>query len=1075
MGPKIRMSVLWQLLLVGAVSAVRGACSERDRHMSSKSNGKAPRHARVSVAVMVGSVLALLATPLTLGTASAAANADDASVTIDANSLNTNTQANTGGVSIQADYQTVTPATTSAKIYFTVLNTDGPDYNTATPNVGVPCGVVPAPGNGHVLCAIPDAAGAAGTDDIIVYADDTTPAPVFVTDPGNVLSGETTVTFSGAPSNVSLAASSSSAATGTCVPITLTATDSGGRRVDLRSFTLSAPAGVTFYDSTCEGASIGTSVMTNNNGTVTFGAAAGAPGGVLAITATAVDAPHAPGSTSINWIVPTTYALSSTPASIVGYVGTASAFTIQVTDPSGRPAEGVAVEAETSSIHDVVSCVAEPGHVGATTDHNGDIICNVANDGTAVNGDVVTVWIGGATYVPGTDPATRPTATFGALPNTNDAHFTLTCPNQSNGGAPSTTLCKVPTDQHSVTYTATVLDSSTNSPIPGVTVSFAGTSGGTGGPITPSNGVATTGADGTATFTVTDASPANLDDDLVTASIGNSYGAGPTTAEWLTRQASDITLTPLLQTVTRGGVVSVTGQLVDQFGSPFAVPGGSMLFGSSNPSTPLVPMSATGSATFTYTSTSTSVPDSITAHEGAVSSSHPALVEFVNGSTTASSVTVDTSGNGSSLVCPGTGAPNNTNLTIGVSDTTVCAIVKNSNSPAETLAGKSVTFTVSIGKVDATNPTATSTTTYTVPTGPNGIATAVVSSNTSGTQTVTATADGASGSGTLTYALPTVDKARNIVVSPTSASITAGNQQKFTWTVTDQFANPVAGATVSYTQAGAGLSGATSSGTLVTGADGTASVVITTASTDNGAGSVTGTLQQAAPPAPLNQCNDAAGVPASATTAGNCTAAATYTVLGSSLPTSVALKIAGGVTKGHQETVTATVTNANGSPAGNQVIRFLVTGANGLIGSSVTNSAGVATFTYLASHAGVDAITAYDDINNDNVQEGDEPGHHAKATITGVTDRPTIHLTSGPGSVTVHVATHPAMAKVLVTYYVKRYGAFRKIGTSRAGTLGRASMEFFFPKGVVRRFKARVNSKQGITGAKTVAKTITVR
>ena len=61
----------------------------------------------------------------------------------------------------------------------------------------------------------------------------------------------------------------------------------------------------------------------------------------------------------------------------------------------------------------------------------------------------------------------------------------------------------------------------------------------------------------------------------------------------------------------------------------------------------------------------------------------------------------------------------------------------------------------------------------TATTGKNGIATAFVASTKSGTQTVTATADSASSGGAATYALPTVDKARNIVISPVSATITA--------------------------------------------------------------------------------------------------------------------------------------------------------------------------------------------------------------------------------------------------------------------------------------------------------------
>ena len=65
--------------------------------------------------------------------------------------------------------------------------------------------------------------------------------------------------------------------------------------------------------------------------------------------------------------------------------------------------------------------------------------------------------------------------------------------------------------------------------------------------------------------------------------------------------------------------------------------------------------------------------------------------------------------------------------------------------------------------------------------------------------------------------------------------------------------------------------------------------------------------------------------------------------------------------------MTATVKNADGSPAAKPGGPgfAIVTGANGLIGSAVSNASGVATFSYVATHAGTDAISAYDDINND--------------------------------------------------------------------------------------------------------------
>jgi hypothetical protein len=1064
--------------------------------MSSRTTGTTGRRARVSVAVVVGSVVAALASPILLSTASALASADDVSVTIDSASRNTDQPAVTGApATIQVDLQ-LAAGHASAPIYYTVLNANAPDYAQAPFPNGALCNAAPV--GTTTTCSIPDVgdpptATTTGTDQIEVFADDAG-APAKVTDAGTVVSAPTLVTFSGNPSTVSLTASSPAATQNTCTLYTLTASDNLGQRAAGQAFTLSAnetPAGtIKFYQSDCTTLLGAPPYKTDSTGTYTFGVASDTVGsGTVTVTANnaipnSTPAAFATASVNATWAAGGAAAvttLTPTPTSFTGYAHTLASYTITATDHSGLPVEGVSL---TSTTESGGPDFGTPLTCPSATDHNGQTTCTIRNNGTPGTDVFDTSVTGGTATV-------RPTATFVALPATSAGEFTLTCPDQTNGGA-AATICVVPTDQHSVTYSATVLDTTAaHAPISGVTVNFATSGSGTGSTpptTTPLTGSGITNASGVATFVVTNSTATNGDDVSVIATIGDPAHSGFTTtathAHWETRQAATITITPQLQTITKGGSVTFTAQELDQFGAPWTTAdtitpfvGGSDI--ALNGSAALAPkLTTNGAATFTYASSATATtPDTITATgtpSGATTPpSQEGQVVFVSGSTTAGSVTVDTSGNGTASTCPSVGTPLNNNLPLGTSDTRVCAIVKNSGN--EALAGKTVTFTVSNGQIGASNPTATSTTTYTTSTNASGIATAVVTSTTSGTQTVTATADGVSGSGTLNYASPTIDKARTITASPTSATITAGNQQKFTWTVKDQYGNTVAGAALVYTQGGAGSSGATSSGSLVTGPDGTASVTITTLSTDNGAGSITATIQQPAPPSPLNQCNDAANVPASATTAGNCTASATYTVLGSSAPTSLELNVAGGVTKGHQETVTATVKNADGSPAANQVVRFLVTGANGLIGSSVTNAAGVATFAYLAAHAGVDVITAFDDVNRDGAQQGNEPGHQAKATITGVTDRPTIQLTSGGGSVTVHVSTHPAMANVLVTYYVKRYGAFRKIGTSRAGTLGHASETFFYPKGVVRRFKARVNSKQGITGAKTVSKQITVR
>ncbi len=84
---------------------------------------------------------------------------------------------------------------------------------------------------------------------------------------------------------------------------------------------------------------------------------------------------------------------------------------------------------------------------------------------------------------------------------------------------------------------------------------------------------------------------------------------------------------------------------------------------------------------------------------------------------------------------------------------------------------------------------------------------------------------------------------------------------------------------------------------------------------------------------------------------------------------------------GTTQTFTATVKGTNGSLLPNVVVRFTVTGVNPIASTAATtNSNGQATFSYVGSHSGVDTITAYADVDNDNAQDNGEPG--ASTTIT---------------------------------------------------------------------------------------------
>jgi hypothetical protein len=1059
---------------------------------------------RTSAIAVVTAVIASLAATLTATPAAAAVPATG--VSIDSDSQHLNVQAGDGSTAtLNVSYS---PTTSTSILYWAVLS--GPATNPATP--AFPGNVTPYTGSnacaptvaGHAQCLVPNG-GTPGTNTIEVFADNNADQKF---DGGDVISGPTNVIFSDVPAHVTLTPHSSRSTAGTCILYTALATDSLGQPAVNRALTIdvsetlaSGTGTITLYNippntpPDCETpsessvAAANPATITDNtqttasDGTLVFGVSADHAGsgtvkvtwsGLVNDTATAVWTDGGPDSVITLAVSPTT--------SVTQYVGTQASYLVTATDHNGDPVQGVTVNKMTDAASpDQIP--ASPTTPCGVTNHLGQVTCSIINAGSGHSGtDTLTFWVDNS--VPGThgagpdtvEPQVRATAIFRELPAFNSA--TLTCVDQLAGPTKNQPVgsCTLPTTQNSVTFTETLTNN--GAPVVGAVIEFHDTSSLLGNSSTPvADTFVTTDANGDATFTVANPSPVAGNFVNVTAFLG-TVNLNNASANWQTPQASNLALTPPLQSVTKGGQVTVVAQVTDQFGTPWATTD-SISYSTGGPDSLVpgasgvnVPTSSTGSLVITYTSLPSATGfDVISAHD-ANGRNGQAKVIFLNGPSVASTVTVDTSGNGNSAVCPGAGPAQNTNLVLGVSNTHVCAIVKNSSN--EVLAGKTVTFTVDIGQVDQNNPTGGSTKTYVTATNEAGIATAVVSSTTSGTQTVTATADGTSGTGTLTYALPGIDKARNISVTPTSAAITAGNSQKFTWKVIDQFGNPVSGVTLSYVQAGAGLSGATSSGNILTGPDGTASVVINTSASDTGAGSITATIQQPSAPTPLNQCGNAANNPASAATAGNCTAAATYTVTTGSPPAHVVLTTTQ-VTKGHQEVVTARVTNADGTTSANQVVRFLVTGANGLIGSAQTNSSGVAVFSYPAKHAGIDRISAFVDLNNDTLQESNEPGKHTKVIVGGIKEHPTMFLTTKHRSVTIHVRTHPVLPRAVVKYYVKRYGKFHKIGTSHAGLLGKASMKFFFPKGVVRTFKAKVIGNQGIKGGKTKKKTIRIR
>jgi hypothetical protein len=183
------------------------------------------------------------------------------------------------------------------------------------------------------------------------------------------------------------------------------------------------------------------------------------------------------------------------------------------------------------------------------------------------------------------------------------------------------------------------------------------------------------------------------------------------------------------------------------------------------------------------------------------------------------------------------------------------------------------------------------------------------------------------------------------------------------------------------------------------------------------------------------------------------------------VPASLLVQAAGPHKVGDQELLAATVTNSDGTPAVNQLVRFTISGANTASGSGATTPKGVAFIAYTPTNAGTDHVSAFDDLNNNGVKDVGEPSGTLSLTIVsgagsgpGVTEKPTIRLTSRHGQVTVHVVSHPSLAHAVVTYYLRKKGVFRKIGTNHTGSAGRAHMTFREPVGAELVFRAKVGS-----------------
>ncbi|HWB66360.1 MAG TPA: Ig-like domain-containing protein [Mycobacteriales bacterium] len=1021
----------------------------------------------------------------------------------------------------------VTTTGSPTNLEWTVIS--GPDAvgTTAYPN-GHDC----APANASPsVCTIPNTHGS-GTDLIGIF-DGTGSNSAFV---GGEQATELTVTFAAAPFRVTLSPQLSSIAASGCALYTVTAADQAGLPAPGAVITVQVtePTGLLSFGNplgTCtsnvhpissssgllsssatERFAVTTGTSGDTAGKVTFGVTSSAAGTASVVAYSNGGADAAPttsdpssqtASLAIGTGGPSSVAqLAVTPANVTQYVGTSVAYTVVATDANHNAIAGAEVD-YVSTGPDPQSASPSPKACG-TTDSSGVATCVLTNGGVAGT-DTITFYVNVQGGTPGPDSGEGQQtvlATFQPLPNNGNFDIVTVCNSQFVDLPGQRQNCIVPIDGNSVVFTAAVVSSTNGAPLSGVRVDFANsvTAGPSPTDITPATATCTTGADGTCTETVTEVRPLNNEIIGAAASVGGRPGATPgtrsATATLQTRTAWTFTLTPQIQTVSNGGAPGFTGAVTDQFGA--GVGGQTLAYtvvGRNSGKSGTVTTASDGKAVISYadsavnpasetdTVTVTDVTNNPQLPRSGVSSTASASVQWINGSTIASRVILDVSGTCNTTNPSGTNAVGAN--AVGLTVTKVCALVENSDGTP--LLGKSVTFSVDSGFVSASNSySANNGKTVTVSTGTTGVAAAFVSSNVIGTQSVVARSDNTTATGTVSY-VTSGALVRNIVISPATVQVAPGGQQKFTVTVLDQFGNPVGGVPVSVVQSGPGTLGGVSSASLQTASNGQAAVVLTTAATDTGVGSVVATIPNGSS---FSECADPAGTPTGASFAGNCVATATYAVGGTPTQgTTLLLFPQRGVTAGESESVEAVVVDSSGQPVSAATVRFRVTGANAASGSSVTAANGAALFTYSANDNGTDTIAAYVDVNVDGSQQATEPAAVTTVRIQSPGNPPPVHhgkehptltvsshrVSKHNGEVQLRVVSHPHLSNAVVTFYRIRHGERHTLGKTTTGGNGVAVAHLRAPIGTHLTFQVKVGSRGGVRAGYSNRASLTVR
>ena len=146
------------------------------------------------------------------------------------------------------------------------------------------------------------------------------------------------------------------------------------------------------------------------------------------------------------------------------------------------------------------------------------------------------------------------------------------------------------------------------------------------------------------------------------------------------------------------------------------------------------------------------------------------------------------------------------------------------------------------------------------------------------------------------------------------------------------------------------------------------------------------------------------------------------------------------------QSITATLQDTEGNDISGIAVHFTVTGVNPTSGTKTTDGNGQATFSYTGTHAGVDTIKAWADVNKDSTQNKNDP--NATTTITWSTSSVTlspVNPTTPIGAsqtitATVKGANNAVLANVTVRFKVT--GVNPTTGNQTTDSNGQAAFSY---------------------------------